>query len=151
MSVLALLVILRAAEDQILERGALRRDEMKVLLLCLVTGRDHCHGAPENSPRDGHRSDLVHAKTHGKRVAVRRLLGIHKWLVCHPYDRDYHAGGDRFTVRDQLQKPADADCRDQHAARAGSEERPPTDPAATAVFLPKFGKALVGRETVARV
>src|SRR4029453_18815405 len=49
---------------------------------------------------------------------------------------------DRFTVREQLQQPADSDRRDHGTARAGSEERPPTDPgtgrAAAAVFLPKL-------------
>src|SRR4029453_8904415 len=50
MSVLARLVVFRAAEDQLLERDALRRDEMEVLLLLDGTGRDHRLSAPWGSP-----------------------------------------------------------------------------------------------------
>src|SRR4030095_15322195 len=63
MSVLARLVVLRATEDHLLERDALRRDEMEVLLLLDGTGRDHGPSAPDNSPHDGRLADVGHPKT----------------------------------------------------------------------------------------
>src|SRR5947209_6227814 len=140
MCMLALLVVLRAAEDQLLERGTLPRDVMEVLLLLDVTGRDHGLRTPGNNPRDGLRADARHLKTRRKCVAMRRLVRRLEWLACHPHDRDDRARGDRFTVGEQLQQPADADRRDHRTAGAGSEERPPTDPGAgrtaATVFLP---------------
>lgn len=120
MCVLARLIVLRAAKDQLLERDALRLDNMKVLLFLDGTGRDHGFCTSGNYPDNASFADVGHLKAHGKRVAVWRLLGIHKWLACHPDDRDDFSGCDRFTVRKQFQQSADADCRDHSAARAES-------------------------------
>src|SRR5437660_4505095 len=116
MRMLALLVVLRAAEDQLLERGALPLDDMEVLLLLDGTGRDHGLRTPDNSPRDGRLTDVNHLKTRRKRVAVRRLVRRLEWLACHPHDRDDRASCDRFTVREQLQQTANADRRDHGGA-----------------------------------
>src|SRR5262245_36501598 len=91
MSVLARLVVLRAGENQLLERDALRGDEMEVLLFLDGTGRDHGVSAPDDSPHDGRIADVGHAETHRKRVAVRRLLRCHEGFTCHSHDRNYHA------------------------------------------------------------
>src|SRR2546430_13826368 len=105
---LALLVVLRAAEDQLLERGALPRDDVEVLLLLDVTGRDYGLRTPDNNPHDGLLADVGHLKTRRKRVAVRRLLLRLERLACHPPDPHDPAPRDRFTVRAQLPQPAHA-------------------------------------------
>src|SRR5262245_55922327 len=106
MSVLARLVVFRAAEDQLFERDALRRDEMEVLLLLDGTGRDHSESTPDNGPHDGRIADVGHAETDRERVAVWRLIRLHERLARHPHDRKYHARCDRFTAREQFQQPA---------------------------------------------
>src|SRR5262245_41254675 len=154
MHVLARLVVLRPADDQLLERDALRRDQMEVLVLLDGTRRDHGLSTPDDGPHDGRSADVGHSKTHRERVAVRRLVRRHEGLTWHPHDRDHHARCDRFTVPEQLQQPADPHCRDYHTARARSEEGPATDleglRAAAAVFLPKFRQELF-RATIAVV
>src|SRR4029450_10413214 len=109
MRVLARLVVLRAAEDHLLERDALRRDEMEVLLLLDGTGRDHGLSTPDNSPHDGRLADVGHAKTPRERVAVRRLVRRHKGPAGPPYDGVSHARCVRSRVREQSKKPADPD------------------------------------------
>jgi Family of unknown function (DUF6067) len=139
----ACLVALRAAEDQLLQRRVWHPNEMEVLILPSGTGRDHGLRPSGNISHDRRRVDAGHVEADRKRVTVWRLRGRHP-LACHSHDREHHAGCDGFTVREQLEQPADADRRNHRGARAGSEELPPADPAlprvAAEVFLLKFGQ-----------